>query len=183
MSTDSVISATVEIEGELSEAEGYLRAMDVEFRVISSAEKRSAQQKVSDYKDEFRQLNQNFQDSKFKAEALALKQGSTARSKLLTANQRIDESTASLEQSRMLIAQTEGIGNKIITDLESQKETLTDAKEKVQETKEFTVDANRILKMMGNRAIMHKVAVMLTILVLFAAICAILYYGFIGKNN
>jgi hypothetical protein len=43
---DTVISASVEIEGELSESEGYIRAMEIEFRTMSSVEKRGAQQKV-----------------------------------------------------------------------------------------------------------------------------------------
>ncbi len=114
---DSIIAACVEIDGELSEAEGYLRAMDVEFRTMASIEKKSAQQKVTDYREEFRKMTQNFQSSKFQAESLALKGGSAARTKLLTANQRLDQSTASLEQSRILLGQTENIGDTIISDM------------------------------------------------------------------
>jgi cytochrome c biogenesis factor len=47
---DVVVSQTVEIEGELSEAEGFIRAMDVEFKSLSAAEKRNAQQKVNDFR-------------------------------------------------------------------------------------------------------------------------------------
>ena len=72
-SVDTVISASVEIESELSEAEGYLRAMDVEFRTMSSVEKKGAQQKVTDYREEYRNLTSSFQSEKFKAEATALK--------------------------------------------------------------------------------------------------------------
>mmetsp|Transcript_13777 Transcript_13777/g.18844 ORF Transcript_13777/g.18844 Transcript_13777/m.18844 type:complete len:214 (-) Transcript_13777:202-843(-) len=179
---DKVIASSVEIEGELSEAEGYLRAMDIEFRTMSSAEKRSAQQKVGDYKEEYKQLQQHFHTSKFNAESEALKNSPTARVKLLTSNQKLDQATATLEQSRMLIAQTETIGDTIITDMGTQKETLMDAREKVKETKGFTVDAKRILRMMSNRAVMHKIFVIFTIVVLFAGICAITYYGFIVKK-
>ena len=42
---DTVIMLSVEVEGELSETEGYLRAMDVEYRTVSSTDKRSAQEK------------------------------------------------------------------------------------------------------------------------------------------
>jgi hypothetical protein len=181
IAADVVISSSIEIEGELSEAEGYLRAMDIEFRSLASADKRSAQQKVNDYREEIKRLHQQHQSSKFNAESIALKAGPSARGKLLTSNQKLDQSTAALEQSRMLIAQAENTGNVILTDMESQKELLTDAHGKVKETRDFTVEARRVLRSMGNRAIMHKLCVMLTIVGLAAAIGAVAYYGVAKK--
>lgn len=156
--------------------------MDIEFRTMSSADKRSAQQKVSEYKEEYKQLQQHFQSSKFTAESEALKGSPAARTKLLTANQKLDQSTATLEQSRRLVAESEAIGNTIITDMNNQKETLIDAREKVKETKSFTVDARKILRVMSNRAVVHKICVIVTIIALAAGICAITYYGFIAKK-
>ncbi len=179
---DTVISSSIEIEGELSEAEGYLRAMDIEFRSMASSDKRMAQQKVTDYREELKRLHQNFQSAKFNAESIALKAGPSSRGKLLNANQKLDNSTAALEQSRMLIAQAENTGNVILSDMESQKELLTDAKGKVKETKDFTVEARRVLKSMGNRAIMHKICVIFTVIALAGAIGAVAYYGFVKKN-
>jgi vesicle transport through interaction with t-SNAREs 1 len=179
---DAVISACVELEGELSETEGYLRAMDIEFKTLPSAEKRGAQQKANDYKEEYKELLQRYQTAKFHAEAQALKGGPSARTKLLNANQKLDQSTAMLEQSRMILAQTEQVGNTIISDMENQKETLVSASDKVKETRQFTVDAKRVLSMMGRRAVMHKICVGFTILVLFAGICVIIYFGFLKKN-
>lgn len=179
---DVVISSSVEIEGELSEAEGYMRAMDVEFRTMSSADKRGVQQKVTDYKDEYRQMVQTYQTAKFQAESLALKGGPSSRTRLLTANQRLDNSTATLEQSRMLVGQTENLGNAIILDMEAQKETLMGAQDRVKETKGFTVEAKRVLRLMGNRAFMHKCCVMFLIFFLAGVIGVISYYGFIKKN-
>jgi vesicle transport through interaction with t-SNAREs protein 1 len=178
-----VISSSVEIEGELSEAEGFLKAMDVEFRTMASSDKRLAQQKVTEYKEEYKQLSQNFQTAKFNAESQALKGGNTARNKILTANQRIDQSTVTLEQSRMLLAQTENIGNTIITDLENQKETLLDAKTNVKDTKQITVEAKNVLVIMGNRAVIHKICISFTILILFGAIIGVAYYGFVQKKK
>ena len=173
---DAIISCSVEIEGELSEAEGYLRAMEVEFRTMASGEKRSAQQKVSEYKEEFRQLQQHFQTSKFNAESIALKGGPESRTKLLNANQRLDNSTATLEQTKVLLNETHQIGDAIISDMENQKEKLIDSREKVKETKQYTTDAKRILRMMGNRAIMHKCFVMFLIVALLGGICGVGYW-------
>ena len=179
--SDTVVSQTVEIEGELSEAEGFLRAMDVEFKTMAASDKRNSQQKVTDYRAELKTLQSNFLNTKFNAESLSLKGGANARAKLLNANQKLDSATATLEQSRNILYRTEAIGDTIITDLEGQKEMLVDARDKVKETKQFTLDAKGILRMMGNRALMHKACVMLTIVLLFGAIIGIGYYGIIAK--
>ena len=104
---DLVIAASVEIEGELSECEGYLKAMEIEYRNLGQLDKKSVQGKVNEYKEEYTLLNSRYTQSKFNAESLALKGGNNARNKLLNANQRLDQSTATLEQARMLVAQTE----------------------------------------------------------------------------
>lgn len=182
---DTVISANVEIEGEISEAEGYVKAMEVEFRTMASSDKRTVQQKVNDYKKEYGDLVDNFKSVKRQAEAAALKSNGNspaARTKLLTANQKLDNSTATLQKSQAILADTENIGSKIITDLESQREVLEGARDKVQETKGFTDQAKKVLRTMGNRAVMHKLCVMFTILVLLGAICGLIYYKFEGKK-
>jgi vesicle transport through interaction with t-SNAREs protein 1 len=178
---DTVISTSVEIEGELAEAEGYLRAMDIEFRTMTSSDKRSAQQKVTEYREELKNLQQNYQTSKFNAESIALKSSPAARNKLLTANQKLDQSTATLEQSKQIISQTEKVGETIMTDMENQKEKLMDAKQKVKETRDFTSDARRVLRRMGHRAVLHKIFVYMTILGLAAAIVAVGYFGLVNK--
>ena len=157
--------------------------MDVEFRAMIGPDKKSTSQKVAEFREEYRQLLQNFQTTKHKAETQALTNGPAARQKLITANQRLDQSTQLLEQSRMLVAQTEGVGNVIIDDLALQKETLYGAKGKVEETKQFTLDAKGILKMMGRRAILHKIIMVFIILFLFAMICVVIYYGFMDDKK
>lgn len=171
----------MEIEGEMSEAEGYLRAMDVEFRTMSSMEKRNAQLKLNDYRDELKQLQSTYATSKLSAESTALKGGPSGRTKLLNSNQKLDQSTATLEKSRQILANTHAIGDTVMSDLERQKETLVDASQKVKETKDFTSEARRVLRMMGNRAIMHKICVAFTIVILAAAIVATGYYGITKK--
>ncbi len=180
---DLVIAASVEIEGELSECEGYLKAMEIEYRNLGQLDKKSVQGKVNEYKEEYALLNSRYTQSKFNAESLALKGGNNARNKLLNANQRLDQSTATLEQARMLVAQTENIGTTIITDLEGQKEQLMGAHEKVKETRQFTLDAKNILRIMGNRAIMHKCCVMFTMFALLVVIGVIIYYGFLKDKK
>ena len=92
--------------------------MEVELRNLSAQDKRSCQPKIDDYKEELELMSSRFQTAKFNAESTALKGGNGARAKLIAANHKLDQSTASLEQSRQILARTEDIGGTIITDLE-----------------------------------------------------------------
>lgn len=54
---DTIISYCVDIESEISESEGYLKAMDIETKsMVSAIDKKNSQQKVIDYKDEMKQI-------------------------------------------------------------------------------------------------------------------------------
>ena len=174
----------MDIESEIAEAEGYVKAMDVEFRSMPSADKKSVAEKISGYKDELQELIKSFANVRHEAELKALKKDSSARTRhLLSANQKLDNSTSLLERSRMMIAQTELVGNNITADLESQKETLIGAQAKVYETKEITDDARGVLTSMGNRALYHKCCVLFVIVFLAAMIGIVLYFGFVQKKQ
>jgi vesicle transport through interaction with t-SNAREs protein 1 len=157
--------------------------MDTEFRGLLGSDKKAAGAKVTEYREEYRLIVENFKATRAKAEAAALTSSNGAREKLLTANQKLDRSTAALEQSRMLVAQTEGIGNTITSDLESQREMLQSAKTKVQETKQFTYSAKGVLQVMSRRNVYHKIILICIILALFAGIVTIIYFGFVKKKN
>jgi len=53
----------------------------------------------------------------------------------------------------------------VVSNLKTQRENLVDADEKVRDAKKITIDAKYVLRMMGNRALMYKACVMLTILI------------------
>lgn len=180
---DTVISTSVEVESELNEAEAYLKAMTVECNNMIVADKKLAQQKVNEYKDEFKQLTQNFEGSKKRAEEEALKGGSAARTKLVAANMKLDESTRLLENSRMLVADSEQIGSKTMDEMRTQREILEGAKSNVQDTKNFTVDAKGVLKDIARRALIHKIICLFIILVLLILIGVTVYYGIYKKNE
>lgn len=171
----------MDIENELSEAEAYLRALDVESR--SSIPGKTAAAKMVELKNELKQLSEDFAQCRSAAETTAQSKSSAARTKLTSANQRLDQSTRTLESSRMLVAQTQEVGGGIIQDLEAQREQLEDASGKVQDTQIYTANAKDILKDMHTRAIIHKVLVYLTIVILFGVICIEIYFGFLKKNN
>ena len=158
-----------------------MKALEAEFRTMMSGDKRGNQAKLTEFKNELNTLHANYNKVKMDAEQTALKTGSTARAKMTVSNVKLDQSTKTLESSRMLVAQTEGIGSTIMSDLEGQREQLTDAQGKVEETKQYTVDAKQVLKDMHRRAIIHKVLVYVIIFILFGVIICEIYFGFIKK--
>ena len=166
----------------MAEADAYLRALDVEARSNVSGG-RAMNSKIGDYKKELNDLNDDFKRVKAEAEQKALLSGSSTRAKLTSNNEKLDNSTRTLENSRMLVAQTQEVGGVILTDLESQREQLDDAHDKVKDTKQYTVDAKGVLRSMYTRAIVHKVLVYFTIVVLFGVIIVIIYFGFIKKSS
>ena len=101
--------------------EGYIRAMEVETRYVKGGDKRKLTEKLSDYKTEFRETNQMFTKAKFEAEWLH-EEGATGARQLLNANSKLDKSTATLQQSRLLVDETEKIGSATLSDLENQRE-------------------------------------------------------------
>jgi vesicle transport through interaction with t-SNAREs protein 1 len=178
---DRIIATSVEVEGELSEAESYVRAMDVEHRNIMGQDKRTFVDKVRNYRDELKDMNHRYNKVKFAAESEALKKGSSSsRTKLLNANTKLDKSTDTLHQSRALVGETEEIGTAILTDLKEQKETLRGAEDNVIETRGFTLEARRILKRMRDRAFWNKACIYIWIVVLFIAIMCVIIFGFAG---
>ena len=210
---DAINSISVDIEFELDDADSYVVAMESEFRSMPSAEKKSIQQKVrvclivrtlrmniflipsffliqfniisqiNGYKEEVNQLKSHFKRSKGDADALALKTGSSSRQKLLTSQQKLDNSTATLEKSRMIIAQTDEIGNQTINNMENQKEQLVGAAAKVDETRGYTSNARDVLTAMANRALRHTACVALVIIILLGLNVLTIYFAFIDKDK
>lgn len=180
---DAICSISVDIEFEIDDAEAYVVAMESEFRSMPSADKRSAQQKINGYKEEIKQLKDHFKRTKDEADALALKTGSSSRQRLLKNQEKLDKSTATLEKSRMIIAQTDEIGNEVINNMENQKEQLVGAAAKVDETRGYTSDAKDVLTAMANRALRHTACVALVIIILLGLNVITIYFAFVDKNK
>jgi glutamine synthetase type III len=179
---DSVEAISMDIEIELSEAQGYVKALEVEAKSVITGDKRDMVAKVSSYTGELKSSQENYRKARFEAEMKCSRNGAGDRERLVKNNDRLDNSTRTLENSRMIAAQTSQIGNVIMSDMESQREQLEDAHSRVQDTHKYTMDAKGVLKMIYTRAVVHKVCVYFTIALLFSLIIIVIYYGFIkGK--
>lgn len=180
---ETIEQVCMDVEIELSEAEGYLKALEVETKSLITGEKRALAAKVNEFTTELKHTQESYKNARFEAEMRCSKNGQGDRERLMNNNERLDKSTMSLENSRMLAAQTSQIGNVIISDMEAQREQLEDAHEKVKETKQYTFDAKGVLKMIYTRAVVHKICVYFTIALLFSLIIIVIYYGFLKSSN
>ena len=188
----SARKAYIEAQSELLEAEGYLHALDLEFRLMVSAEKSKLHGRLKSYREDYQVRLTHLHAIKQEIEGVEEKNDAVPNQCRpvdvtfdiqggLRTNALLDRSTNSLEQSRQIVANTEIIGKNVISDLESQREQLLGAKENLSETKDFAGIAKRLLRSMGRKALMQKFSLIFTIISLFAVICLIIYFGLAKK--
>jgi Snare region anchored in the vesicle membrane C-terminus len=175
----------VECEDELSEIEGFWKAMEVEVQDMISTDKQYNQRKLDGYAGELKQLRDVYKELRNKSNIVSQKNDATSikRRALLDANDRLDKSTKSIQKSQFSINDTEQVGYVIIADLESQREKLTGAGINVDETKGITHSARRVLNQISNRVLMQKLSLLVLILILFCAIWLLFYYGILSRKK
>jgi Snare region anchored in the vesicle membrane C-terminus len=175
----------VECEDELSEIEGFWKAMEVEVQDMISTDKHYNQRKLDGYAGELKQLRDVYKELRNKSNIVSQKNDATSikRRALLEANDRLDKSTKTIQKSQFSINDTEQVGYVIIADLESQREKLTGAGINVDETKGITYSARRVLNQISNRVLMQKLSLLVLILILFCAIWLLFYYGILSRKK
>mmetsp|Transcript_10128 Transcript_10128/g.9831 ORF Transcript_10128/g.9831 Transcript_10128/m.9831 type:complete len:220 (-) Transcript_10128:145-804(-) len=184
-SIDILISISVEAEGEISEMEGFLKAMEIDVSTMMSTDRKFNQQKLDGYGEEFKHALNTFETVRLAAETATRRNtiNSENRKLLINRNEYLDKSTKNIQSSNVIVSETEQIGTGIISDLQSQKEGLLYAQENVQGTTQITLQARSFLKLMMNRALMQKVFLLALIILLFIIIWMLIYYGLIMKKK
>jgi DNA repair ATPase RecN len=160
----------VECEDELSEIEGFWKAMEVEVQDMISTDKQYNQRKLDGYAGELKQLRDVYKELRNKSNIVSQKNDATSikRRALLDANDRLDKSTKSIQKSQFSINDTEQVGYVIIN---------------VDETKGITHSARRALNQISNRVLMQKLSLLVLILILFCAIWLLFYYGILSRKK
>jgi vesicle transport through interaction with t-SNAREs 1 len=169
----------VDCEGELSEIEGFYRAMEAEVNAMLSADKQHNQRKLEGYYGEYLTAVDAFKELRISTQSAAKKNEATTstRKVLVASNERLDQSTYSLQQAKQTVNETEQIGDTIVSDLENQREKLIGAGENVTETKSNTHTARRALNLISRRVLIQKIFLLILILLLFITMWVLLYYG------
>lgn len=175
----------MECEDELSEIEGFWKAMEDEVQDMISTDKQYNKRKLDGYAAELKQLRDVYGELRNKSNIVSQNNdvNSINRRALLDANDRLDKSTKSIQKSQFSINDTEQVGYVIIADLENQREKLTGAGVNVDDTKGITFNARRVLNQISNRVLMQKLTLLTLILILFCVIWLLMYYGILSRKK
>ena len=159
--------------------------MEAEVNAMMSADKQHNQRKLEGYYEEYMIAVEAFKELQLSTHAAAKKNEATTatRKALVASNERLDQSTYSLQQAKQTVSETEQIGDIIVNDLENQREKLIGAGENVTETKQSTHIARRALNLISRRVLIQKIFLSAIILLLFLTIWLLLYYGIIRRKN
>ena len=84
-------------------------------------------------------------------------------------------SRLSLLDSRRVLDETEGVGRRVVGDLESQRESLLRSQAHVRDTEGAAVKARRMLRSLSRKEFRHRLLLYLVILILSGAIVLVLY--------
>lgn len=152
---------------------------------MMSADKQHSQRKLEGYYEEYLIAVEAFKELRLSTQAAAKKNEATTttRKALVASNERLDQSTYSLQQAKQTVSETEQIGDTIVSDLEDQREKLIGAKENVTGTKQSTHIARRALNLISKRVLIQKIFLLILILLLFVTIWVLLYYGIIHRKT
>ncbi|CAN0264979.1 unnamed protein product, partial [Ectocarpus fasciculatus] len=88
---------------------------------------------------------------------------------------KICRSRLSLQDSRRVLEETEGIGRGVMGDLESQRESLLRSRASVRDTGAAAGQARRLLGSISRRELRHRLCLYVVIALLSAAIVFVLY--------
>eukprot|EP00752_Nemacystus_decipiens_P002620 g2453.t1 len=178
----------------LQEANQHVKGMEIEVRSMKGSERRQCQSRANQCRADLKALRKNIDEAGQRAQAEQLMRrggGSTigggARdfsemgSGVLgglgpdVAQQSLARSRVSLLDSRRVLEETEGIGRGVMTDLESQRETLLRSRANVRETEGAAATARRLLRTISRRELRHRLCLYLIIVALSASIVLVLY--------
>lgn len=98
------------------------------------------------------------------------------RQRLLKANDLLEDQNDRLGNARRVIQETEDVALEITEELGRNREKIESAHSKVKEVGALTNTARRIVHSMNRREVQHKFMMYGLALVLFGAICIVLYY-------
>ena len=181
-------------EAELKKLEELVQQMELEAR---SGDKKSSSTKELQSQAKARRSELNALRNSLKQAAASVARSEALlgessgdegndRARLLKINERMEEGTRKLQAAHRTLADTEEIGNNIMSDLHSQRDTITHATGTLQRANEGLARSKRTLQEISRRALGNKLTMWCLIFMLAAMIILILWvqmFGFGGGGG
>ena len=164
----------VEAEGELFEAEGYLKAMEIEKSCLIGNRYNSIFLRC---RDEFEVAHRIVEKLEVLAKSASIKGGLSFIHWSLnqTEKLRLENQLTVLESSKLIVNETEEIGSDILSVLKNNREVLLGSKININETKQSSLEAGKILGIIEMRVDVKLRILLMLIISLLAAILSLLY--------
>jgi vesicle transport through interaction with t-SNAREs protein 1 len=112
-------------------------------------------------------------------------EGSNDRARLLAIGEKMEAGTRKLQDAHRTLLETEAVGESTLSDLHSQRETLTHAAGTLQRANEGLNRSKRVLSAMGRRALGNRLLMWCMIMLLAGMILLVLWlqvFGFGGSD-
>ncbi|KAG5189523.1 soluble NSF attachment protein receptor [Tribonema minus] len=151
------------------ESESLARGMEIEVRSMTGADRKKCGAKAAQYRSDLLALRRAFDQARARA-ARELGYDGGGRALARTA--------ISLTDSRRVLAETEDVGARVVTDLEGQRQSLLRARDNAREISYDTVEAREVLRAIARRDARHRLALYAIIAALLCAIAFVLYLKF-----
>ena len=180
----------------LEDAKMAVQAMELAARSTDEGptKKKQLTMTVKTYKADLRAAQQNLDAAGRAAERAELmggaagsgssgNLGSSDKARLMQTQQKLDQASESLDNTRRMVQETEQVASATVGQLHAQGQQLRDAHGQVVETTQATREARTILRRMAVQAVQNKIILILIIIILLAAIGYVAYDKFIKNHN
>jgi len=174
-------------DAELMQADELLQQMELEARSVTAKERPRLQTRLKGYKSDVTNLRKEIKEARAVAAREQLMSGGRSppesadqQAHLLQINERTRSGTEKLRQAQATALEAEAIGNNIMSDLRSQRETIMHATGTLQRANEGLARGSRVLNSIGRRALANKLLMWLMILLLTFGIIMLMYLELFG---
>ncbi|CAH0522286.1 unnamed protein product [Peronospora belbahrii] len=133
-------------QGNISEAERYMRILESESRAGDSQDRRRMHQQMRTFKSQLDKLKANLERSKLMDGSQQRQQARAPQDNVARYQQRTDRIEDHLTDAQDIIARTEATAQNINNNLADQREQLINVRTNVDETREDTAEAGMHLK-------------------------------------
>jgi len=177
-----------DVEHQIDEVKELLEQMDLEVHNLSTSEKPRYKGRVKSYQQDLANLEKDFRKSRIALSAKAREQligeegegydsaVEDQRQRLLDNSERLERSGKKLDVGYRVCVETEEIGNKVLEDLSTQRETITRARDRIHDMDSNLGKSSRVLSTITKRLLQNRLALFFVGLVLFVTVVLLIYY-------
>lgn len=176
-----------------NEAENALRQMEMEARMLPPDQRTATEPKLRGYRSELVHRNKALGVAKTAAQRRSLldeeARGETGsksrrdRERLLGVDDALRRSSSQLDEAQRLALETEQIGTEVMSDLRSQRDTISRTRGNVSEIGEQVNNAKQLLLRMSRRENAKKVLLYCGVGSLLLMVVSAIYFGTMAEEN